>query len=219
MFIGMNYINGDFCRHRPDRYTTNSISGCFPVTNKYEMLEAVTYSKSAFLTWKEISSMTRSAILEELLISLYSNYNVILETIIAEFGMNSTDTHNVSTHIDYLLQNALKSIDTELSVSGTATGSTAFITSWKFGIDPIFCHLFRALMWGNTLIWIPDSQSCVTAQMIVDLANQTRLSAFPGVLQLLHGNYLTASDLLKHVDATIMYSTNVVGMALQTNRL
>lgn len=219
MFIGMNYINGNFCTHRPDRFISGTISSSFPISNQSEINEAVIHSKFAFLTWKEISITTRSEILEELLALLYSNYNVILDIIIEEFGMNSTDTRNISTHIDYLLQNALKSIDTELSVANTATGSTAFITSWRFGIDTIFCHLFRALMWGNTLIWVPDSQSCITAQIIVDLANQTRLSTFPGVLQLLHGNHLTASNLLKHVDAAIMYSTNVVGMSLQTNRL
>jgi len=210
-FVGMNYINGEFCPARPD---LSRAYGTFPLSTIAEIVEAVSASKRAYgYHWRDMPAARRSLILEELLFNIYSNYTVIYTAI--QLEMTYGGARQVQPYLDYKITETLKQLSQELSI-GTlpSSGSTAFITSWRFGIEPVILQLFRALQYGNTVIWTPDSNSCVTAQIIVDLANQTRLSAFPGVLQLLHGDHNTANELLNAgVDASIILAPNVVGMA------
>lgn len=206
MFVGLHYINGEFAAHRPDEQRTH---GIFPLANSEEIREAVDASRTGYENWNRLATERRRDILEEWLALVYSNYALLVDIISVECPQRDR------TYIDLCLQDSLKQIDYGSQVVLPPTGPTAFITSWRYGFTGPLVTLFRALSDGNTVIWMPDSMSCIFTQTLVDFANQTRLGGFNGVLQLLHGNHHKAAELLRYTDGSVVLAPNVVGMALR----
>ena len=193
MYLGMHYIDGLFLPNRPD---VQRASGLFPIANEEEINNTITSVSTAIDQLNRFSSLLERRLgLKELLMLFYSNYDVITQSIAAESTVYGRD------YIDYMFNQLLVKIGNSLvddaRYPNFFVSATLLVTGWDFDVDFGIWHLYWHLLVGSPVIWIPNSQSCASSQIIVDLINQTNFRNMPGSLTLLHGNKNTVKEVLK----------------------
>ena len=189
----MHYINGLFLPNRPD---VERASGLFPIATEAEITEAISASVAAidqghsFRSW-----ILRRRALNEFLMLLYSNYDVIIDTITSEANVFGSD------HVDYVFNKLLTKIGQNLVDENNSpnffVSTSLLVTGWDFDIDFGIWYLYWHLLIGSPVIWIPNSSSCASSQLIIDLINQTGFRDLPGSISLLHGNKNTVKKVLQ----------------------
>lgn len=202
MFIGFNFINGEFYPHRSD--ITVRV-GQFPITNNLELNETILSARRAWHYWHALPHSVRVEYLEEYLFVLYSNFDSIVDAIKYETGRSAEMVHHEFSELIKRIENMLCYTD-----ESAGSGITAVLSSWRFSIqDSGIWHLFYQLAHGNVVIWHPSLFSSFSSQILVDLTQRTQIPA--GVISLLHGDVNFSSQLLREirVDSFIFSGANV----------
>lgn len=177
MFVGLNFINGSFCWHRPDIQRN---LGIFPLSNLKEINEAVDSSKKLIAN-ESISYLDRYYLLMGTIYFLEDHRQEIAENLSNELAVNFD---YVDEQLKVSLQQSKSIVSRNLNKSAQITG---LVTCLKHGIEPLITGLFRGLTSG-CVIWFPTDDNCITSQVIVNLLQDSPLARFPGILQLLHGD-------------------------------
>jgi len=187
MYVGMNYIDGDFCRHRPDFSSRNPSTeeeiGLFPSSTSEEVAEAVAAALRAFPKWRDLSRAKRVEYFDKLSQLVKRDFDKIVKTISLETGKNKNEG---MAEVDEALH-ILQSVECDGYVFRKPKGAVAIIAPWNFpfAIGGAYC-IAPALVDGNTVVYKPSEDTAMTGQVIAELYNEAGFP--PGVFNLIHGN-------------------------------
>ena len=96
MFIGMNYIDGNWLPHRPDFSSINPATedelGLFPQSTTSEVYEAVAAAKKAQKEWRQLSRIKRGEYFDKLIHYLHAGQSQIAQGISRETGKNLNES-------------------------------------------------------------------------------------------------------------------------------
>jgi aldehyde dehydrogenase (NAD+) len=216
MYVGMNYIDGEFTRNRPDfssycPYTEEPI-GIFPMSQPMDVCEAVDAAKKAFLKWRSLSRVVRAEYFDRLCQVLKARSQGIAHMISQETGKplnESVAEVNEALHMAQYTFGMGRMPCGEVIASEIAAkdsyvfrkpkGVIGVIAPWNFpfAIGGFWCAA-PALLEGNTVVFKPSEDTPIVGQIIAELYNEAGFP--PGVFNLIHGDGVVGSLLVRHHD-------------------
>jgi aldehyde dehydrogenase (NAD+) len=210
MYVGMNYIDGDFCPHRPDFPSRNPATeeeiGLFPSSTSEEVAEAVAAARRAFPKWHEVNRVKRAEYFVTLAQLVKRDFDKIVKAISLETGRNLNESKTEVTEALHLMKFSFGKgrdfAERGAYVFRKPKGAVAIIAPWNypFAIGGA-CGVAPALVEGNTVIFKPSEETPVTGQMIAELYNEAGFP--PGVFNMIHGNgevgHALALDNVDHI--------------------
>jgi len=232
MYIGMNYINGDWCPTRPDFSKTNPSTldhlGSFPLSTDAEVEEAVTAAHAVQKCWQSIGRVQRAEYFDKLCQLIKRDHDKIVKVISEETGKNVNESHAEVIEALHMTQYTFGRarmpsgdvITSELPerdsyVIRKPKGVVAVISPWNFpfAIGGFWCAA-PALLEGNTVVFKPSELTPMTGQLIAQLYHEAGFP--PGTFNLLHGDGSTGASLV-HSDVNhICFTGSVqVGQAIR----
>jgi len=181
VYVGMNFINGEFCPHRPDFSSSNG-TGMFPESNKMEIDEALQCATDALGNWR-ISTRNGRMIF----------FNKFFQLMRERFEYVANLIHIGSkTNIDAVRLELIEIIDLgnyfccRPRLSLKDRGVVAVTNAWDFPfITGGFYFAISAIAEGNTVIMKSNPETPIVAQTITELFRDAEFP--PGVFNLLHG--------------------------------
>lgn len=212
MYIGMNYLNGEWCPTRPDftKYNPSTLEtlGSFPLSNDGEVAEAVTAARRAQKKWQAIGRVQRAEYFDKLCQLIKRDHDKIVRVISEETGKNVNESHAEVIEALHMTQYTfgrarMPSGDVVASelperdsyVIRKPKGVVAVISPWNFpfAIGGFWCAA-PAILEGNTVVFKPSELTPMTGQLIAELYHE---AGFPlGVFNLLHGDGVTGDALV-----------------------
>jgi aldehyde dehydrogenase (NAD+) len=233
MYIGMNYVNGDWCPTRPDftKYNPSTLCalGSFPLSSESEIKEAVASARYAQKKWRDIGRVQRAEYFDKLCQLIKRDHDKIVKVISEETGKNLNESHAEVIEALHMAQYTFgKSrmpsgdvIASELPerdsyVIKKPKGIVAIISPWNFpfAIGGFWCAA-PALLEGNTVVFKPSELSPMTGQLITQLYHEAGFP--PGVFNLVHGDGFTGSNLVNSDVNHICFTGSVqVGQTIRS---
>lgn len=232
MYIGMNYINGDWCPTRPDftKYNPSTMDplGSFPLSTETEVEEAVAAARKAQKSWQAIGRVQRAEYFDKLCQLIKRNHDKIVKVISEETGKNVNESHAEVIEALHMAQYTFGRarmpsgdvVTSELPerdsyVIRKPKGVVAVISPWNFpfAIGGFWCAA-PALLEGNTVVFKPSELTPMTGQLIAELYHE---AGFPfGTFNLLHGDGGTGAALVQADINHICFTGSVqVGQAIR----
>jgi len=232
-YIGMNYINGDFCVTRVDFSDVNPCTedslGMFPQSTEAEVGEAITAAKSAFKKWNSLSRVQRADLFDKLAQLIKQDAANLQRIICEETGKNQNEAHAEVIEALHMCQTVAASgrnpcgdwMASELATKDAYVirkpkGVVLVISPWNF---PLAIGSFwlsgPTLLEGNCVVHKPSELTPMTAQAAAALYNA---AGFPyGVYNLLHGDGSVGRKLVEHpgVDCILFTGSPQVGQYIR----
>ncbi len=221
-YVGMNYIDGDFCSTRPDFLDENPATeeslGMFPNSSEKEVLEAVAAARKAFKTWKKLSRVHRAEYFDKLAQLMKRDHQKLVDVISLETGKNVNESHAEVVEAMHMCQVAASAgrqsfgevISSELDlkdayVERKPKGVVAVISPWNFplAIGSFWCSA-PSIVEGNCVVHKPSELTPMTAQIACELYNEAGFP--PGVYNMVHGAGTTGESLV-HADVNCILFT------------
>jgi acyl-CoA reductase-like NAD-dependent aldehyde dehydrogenase len=200
MFIGMQYISGEFTATRPDFSSYNPATeeelGVFPTATALEIHEAVEVAYKVLSAWQSLTKYQRCKGLWFLKDIIQGRIVEIAQAISLETGKHLNESLNE-------VQESLRiihDISSQESSFRKSKGVVAVITPWNFPFVIALRWIVSALSQGNTVVFKPSEKTPMVGQIITDLMNSINLP--PGVFNLLHGkigNSLILHNKINHI--------------------
>ena len=233
MFAGMNYIDGNFCSHRPDfkklNPSTNEVIGMFPSSTPMEVLEAVVAAKKAQKKWKTVSRIVRAEYFNKLCELVKSRQNLISQMISLETGKSLNESKAEVIESLHMCQYTFgmgrmpngEVVPSEIAAKDAYVlrkpkGVVGVIAPWNFPFAiGGFWTSAPAILEGNCVVFKPSEDSPTIGQIIADLYNKAGFP--PGVFNLIHGDGDVGSWLVQHDDVNHICFTGSaeVGMRIR----
>lgn len=230
--IYSNYIGGKWTElkkglkreHLNPANPTESIGFTVSATEE-DVNEAVVQANSAFLKWKQLSSVSRGEILRKAADILEDQIQDIAETATREMGKRIDEMKGEVLRgamiLRYYAQEGMRQAGEVLPSANSQNtlytlrvplGVVSVITPWNFPVAIPMWKIAPALVYGNTVVWKPASETGITAAKIVNVFEQACLPK--GVLNLVNGSGITVGNALvehKNVAAVTFTGSNQVG--------
>lgn len=216
MYIGMNYVNGDFVPTRPDFSDidpcTGESLGMFPDTEPDEVNEAVAAASAAFKTWRQISRPLRAEYFDRLCDAVKARHDELVRAISQETGKTLNESHAEVIEALHMAQYCFgkgrepcgQIIASEIAEKDAYAirkpkGVVGVIAPWNFpfAIGGFWCAA-PAILEGNTVVLKPSEDSPWLGQLTAQLYDDAGFP--PGVFNLVHGFGDTGADLAEHPD-------------------
>lgn len=232
MYIGLNYVNGDFHPTRPDFSNENPVTeeslGLFPSTTPTEVNEAVEAARSAFAKWRTTSKIYRADLFDVMSQLLKRDHEDLVKTISLETGKNLNESHAEVVEALHMCQVAAASgrqsfgevFASELSTKDVQVirkpkGVVAVISPWNFPLAiGSFWSSAPALVEGNTVVHKPSELTPMVAQKVASLYDEAGFP--PGVYNLIHGAEETGKALVRSgVDHILFTGSAEVGQEIR----
>lgn len=232
MFVGMNYVNGDFCPTRPDFENINPATedslGSFPESTKQEVEEAVSFARAAQRGWKKVSRVQRADMFDTLSQLLKRDHDDLVKTISLETGKNLNESHAEVVEALHMCQVAASTgrqpygevIASELSTKDAKVirkpkGVVAVISPWNFPLAiGSFWSSAPAIVEGNTVVHKPSELTPMIAQKVAKLYDEAGFP--PGVYNMVHGAGETGKALVRsEVDHILFTGSAEVGQEIR----
>lgn len=231
-FIGMNFINGDFCPTRvdfsDDNPATGESLGMFPQSTPYEIAETVEAAHKAKRRWLAYSRVQRADLFDKLAQLVKRDHDHLVKLISLETGKNLNESHAEVIEALHMCQFVAGSgrmpcgelIASELPtkdayVARKPKGVVLVISPWNFPLAiGSFWTSAPALLEGNTVIHKPSELTPMCAQHVAKLYDE---AGFPfGVYNLLHGDGEVGKQLVEsNVDAILFTGSAEVGQSIR----
>jgi aldehyde dehydrogenase (NAD+) len=211
MYIGMNYVNGDFCPTRPDFSDINPCTGqslgMFPQSDPSEVGEAVACARHAFHSWRKVSRVHRAEYMERLAEAVKARHDDLVKAISEETGKTLNESHAEVVEALHMAQycfgkgrEAFGSViaseiaDKDAYAFRKPKGVVAVIAPWNFpfAIGGFWCAA-PAILEGNTVVLKPSEDTPYLGQLTAELYDAAGFP--PGVFNLVHGDGLAGSEL------------------------
>lgn len=234
MYIGMNYVNGDFVHTRPDFVSVNPSTeehiGNFPSSYPWEIDEAANAARAAFPKWKAVSRVIRAEYFDKLCQILKGKVDYVARAISLETGKNLNESKAEVIEALHMAQYCFgkgreacgEIIASELAerdsfVIRKPKGVVASIAPWNFPFAiGGFWTAGPAILEGNTVVLKPCEDTPMVGQIIAELYNEAGFP--PGVFNLVHGNGRVGDYLARHkeVDHICFTGSAEVGKIIRT---
>lgn len=214
-----NYINGEWIR-RDDENILKSISpanfeyvvGDMPASTEVEVNEAVEAAKSALKAWKKSGFYQRGEILSKVANELEKNLEEIAQTLTKEMGKTLPEAigetnRGIAILRYYAAEGMRKQGDVIPSTDKDAImftkreplGVVGIITPWNFPVAIPIWKIAPALIYGNTIVFKPATESAITAYKVIECFEKAGLPK--GVLNFVTGSGRSVgSAIINHKD-------------------
>lgn len=228
----LNYINGEW---RPSSNgetltsinpaDTNDVVGTVQSSTVEDLNAAVAAARGAAQEWKNTSSVRRGNILHEAANILEAKKEDIAVTATKEMGKTLAETRGEVDRSAAILRfyaqegfrktgDVIPSQNSNNLLYSTRVplGVVAVISPWNFPIAIPFWKMAPALVYGNTVVFKPATETAVTAVKIAEVFHEAGMPA--GVLNMLTGRGSVIGDpFIDHedVDAITFTGSNDIG--------
>ncbi|MED4205744.1 alpha-ketoglutaric semialdehyde dehydrogenase GucD [Neobacillus mesonae] len=228
----LNYVNGQWQAassgqtidiHNPAN--KHEIIGRIQASNLKDLDQAVANAKEALSTWKNLSPVERGNFLHRTADILEKNADEIAEMATKEMGKIFRETKGEVLRgvaiLRYYAQEGMRQIGEVLPSSQkknilltkrVPVGVVGVISPWNFPIAIPIWKIAPALVYGNTVVFKPASETGITAAKIVQAFDKAGLPK--GVLNLVNGKgSIIGQGLADHKDVNAISFTgsNQVG--------
>lgn len=212
-----NYIGGEWVESKGDKTldvinpATLEVLAKVPLSVKEDVEDVIRAAKEAFWDWRSTPPLTRARYLFEYRNLLDENYERIAEIVVKEHGKTldegrgdikrGIETVELACGVPSLMMGTIeedvaKGIDE--SCVKEPLGVCVGLTPYNFPAMIPLWFLPMAIACGNTFILKPSSQVPLTAQAILELAEEAGFP--PGVVNLIHGSRDVSNALLESPD-------------------
>ncbi|MDF0725965.1 aldehyde dehydrogenase family protein [Cytobacillus sp. S13-E01] len=230
--VYLNYINGiwkpssneqTFDSKNPA--DVNEKIGVFPSSTTKDVNEVVASAKDALVEWRELSAHVRGNYLHKAADILESRADDIAQTATREMGKTFVETkgevlRGVSI-LRYYAQEGFRNIGENIPSADSKNllytmrvpvGVVGVISPWNFPIAIPIWKMAPALVYGNTVVLKPASETAITAIKIIEAFAD---AGFPkGVINIITGKGSVVGDRIIHhpnVNAVTFTGSNDVG--------
>lgn len=228
----LNYINGEWKASSSKKViqsvnpaNIHEIVGTFQDSVMEDLNKAVASANQSFQSWREISSVERGDYLYKAAEIMEKRLNEIAETATKEMGKTLLETkaemkRSISILRYYAQEGMQKVGDVIPSVNSqnllyttrVPLGTVGIISPWNFPIAIPIWKLAPALVYGNTVVLKPASETAITAIKIVEVFEEAGLPK--GVLNVVTGKgSVIGEGMIKHkgIAAISFTGSNDVG--------
>lgn len=232
MYIGMNFVGGDFCPTRPDFVSLNPSNeeplGYFPQSTLDEVKNAVEIARHAFGKWRATSRIQRAEYFDKLCQILKARVEDVAKAISLETGKSLNESRAEVIEALHMAQYCFgkgrdasgEVVASELPerdsyVIRKPKGIVAVIAPWNFPFAiGGFWSAAPALLEGNTVVLKPSEDTPMVGQITAEIYNEAGFP--PGVFNLVHGDGITGSYLANaDVDHICFTGSAEVGKAIR----
>lgn len=216
MWIGNNYINGEFVESCGEPFnkidpSSEQVLGSFFNSTEDEIDKAYEAARTASKSWRKISRVQRAEYMYEIAKLIEKKREYLAKIISWETGKNYNESIAEVNEALHMAQYAFGSgrtpqgeaVASEISDKDSymlrkPKGVVAIISPWNFplAIGAFWCAA-PALVEGNTVIIKPSEDTPYTSQAAIDLYDEAGIP--PGVINLVHGDG-SVGDYLAHTD-------------------
>ncbi|WP_273716983.1 alpha-ketoglutaric semialdehyde dehydrogenase GucD [Alkalihalobacillus pseudalcaliphilus] len=227
-----NFIDGKWCDSSSGE-TLSSINpanneevvGQFPHSTNEDVDAAVYAAKEAFTTWKRVSSLKRGDYLHQVANNLEKKIDDIAWTATMEMGKTLVETRGeVMRAVQILRYYAQEGYRKEgdvipsggdnnfLFTKRVPLGVIGIISPWNFPIAIPVWKIAPALVYGNTVVLKPASETALTAIKIMEAFAEAELPN--GVINLVTGQGSVVGEAVihhEHVNAISFTGSNDIG--------
>jgi len=231
----LNYINGNWQAASSEDVIASinpankEIVGYVQSSTKEDLNEAVKAAKDAQKLWKKLSGVERGNLLFKVADMIEKNIDDIAKTMTKEMGKTFPEAkgetaRGVAILRFYAGEGMRKMGDIIPASDGTALqfskrvplGVVGLITPWNFPVAIPIWKTAPALIYGNTVVLKPATETAVTAAKIVECFDQ---AGFPnGVINLVTGKgSVIGQGLAEHEDiaAVSFTGSNTIGKQIE----
>lgn len=233
MYVGLNYVNGDFCKHRPDftklNPSTGEPVGVFPNSEPMEIMEAVAAAKEAQKKWRAISRVVRAEYFDKLADLIKQRLPYIADQISMETGKSINESKAEVVEALHMCQYTFgmgrmpngEVVASEIAAKDAYVlrkpkGVVGVVAPWNFPFAiGGFWTSAPAILEGNCVVFKPSEDTPVVGQVIAELYDKAGFP--PGVFNLVHGDGETGAWLVQHSDVNHICFTGSaeVGMKIR----
>ncbi|MCS0670119.1 alpha-ketoglutaric semialdehyde dehydrogenase GucD [Cytobacillus firmus] len=230
-----NYINGEWVASGTEM-TADSINpancddivGRYQLSSKEDLNRAVEAASKAQRAWRKLSGSTRGDILFKAASIMEDRIDDIARTMTREMGKTYPEAKGETARGIAILRyyagegmrpigDVIPSTDSDALMFTTRTplGVVGVITPWNFPVAIPLWKAAPALIYGNTVVLKPASESAVTCAKIVDCLHEAGIPA--GVLNMVTGSgSVIGQGLADHpkVNGITFTGSNTVGKKL-----
>lgn len=225
-----NYINGEWVPKRKNEESFESrnpahvsqILGVFPESSKETVDEAVCAAKTAFKTWRKKSMVERAGYFWEVIKLLRKNQESLAVTVAKESGKQINEARADVIETWHMAEVAfargkigefgrLVSLEFNLDQKHSEErleprGVVVCITPWNFPMAIPMWEIALTLVYGNTVILKPSSETPLCAHMLAEIFHKAGFP--PGVFNVVYGHGGQAGEwLVRHPDTRVAIAT------------
>lgn len=230
--IYKNFIDGQWCQssngeflesNNPANFSENV--GKFPSSTKDDVDHVVAAAKNALSNWKDLSALERGHFLHKTADIIEKKLDDIARTATLEMGKTLAETKGEVTRavqiLRYYAQEGYRKVGDNIPSGGSKNllfttrvpvGVVGIISPWNFPIAIPIWKIAPALVYGNTVVLKPASETSITAIKIIEAFAEAE---FPkGVINIVTGRGSVVGDHLinhPHVNAISFTGSNEVG--------
>jgi acyl-CoA reductase-like NAD-dependent aldehyde dehydrogenase len=219
MNIYSNYINGqwvaastgkvDASKNPADR---NDVVGYIQHSAKEDVDQAVTAAKNAKAAWRKLSSPARGDYLYKIADILERRLDEIAEIMTREMGKTFQEAKGETARgvaiLRYYAGEGMRKVGDVIPSSDAAAlmfttrvplGVVGIISPWNFPVAIPLWKMAPALIYGNTIVLKPASETSVTAVKIIECIHEAGVPV--GVVNMITGNgAVVGQSLVEHKD-------------------
>ena len=219
-----NYINGEWVSTAETMESINPADitetvGVFPNASTEDLERVVHSAKAAAKPWKDLSATERGGYLHKAADILESKAEDIAITATKEMGKTLTETkgevNRAIAILRYFAQEGFRSVGENIPSTDSKNllyttrvplGVVGVITPWNFPIAIPVWKIAPALVYGNTVILKPASETAITAIKIIEAFAEAGFP--PGVVNIITGRgSLVGGGLTEHKDVSAVTFT------------
>lgn len=214
-----NYINGHWTTAANDQVyesvnpaNKNEIVGYVPISSEKDLNDAVAAAKEAGRQWRKLSGSSRGEYLYKVAAIMEQRVDEIAETMTREMGKTFPEAKGETIRGINILRyyagegmrkigDLIPSTDNEALMFTTRSplGVVGIITPWNFPVAIPIWKMAPALIYGNTVVLKPASETSVTAIKVLECFHEAELPA--GVVNIVTGaGSVIGQGLIDHPD-------------------
>lgn len=228
----LNYINGEW--HSSDTGKTSEsfnpsnkdeVLGSFQLSSSNDLDNAVEAAKAGQKVWRKLSGTARGDFLYKVASVLESKIEYVAEAMTKEMGKTFTEAKGETARGVAILRyyagegmrpvgDVIPSSDSEalMFTNRVPLGVIGVITPWNFPVAIPIWKMAPALIYGNSVVLKPASDTAVTAARVVECFHEAGMPA--GVINMVTGSgSVIGQGLAEHpgVDGITFTGSNAVG--------
>lgn len=230
-----NYINGEWRSSESGRTqksispaNKNEVVGMIPDSTKRDLEDAVAAAKAAKLAWRKLTGSQRGNLLFKAADIMESRVNEIGEAMTREMGKTLPEAKGETARgvaiLRYYAGEGMRKIgdvipssdpDAFLYTTRSPLGTVGVISPWNFPVAIPIWKIAPALIYGNSVVWKPATETAVTAAKVMQCFHDAGLPA--GVLNMIVGSgSVIGQGIAEHADINGITFTgsNAVGQAV-----
>ncbi|MDG4850167.1 alpha-ketoglutaric semialdehyde dehydrogenase GucD [Peribacillus frigoritolerans] len=215
----VNYINGEWKSSSTNEVQAsinpankNEIVGYSSKSTKDDLDQAVTSAKKAQIAWRKLSAPARGEYLYKVANVLEARLEEVAETMTREMGKTLQEAKGETARGVAILRyyagegmrkigDVIPSTDSEafMFTSRVPLGVVGVITPWNFPVAIPIWKMAPALVYGNTVVLKPATETAVTAAKVIECFHEAGLPA--GVINMVTGSgTIIGQGIIDHPD-------------------